>query len=188
MDAATLYATITIVTSLILLVMVLVGGETELDTDVDIDADVDLDMDADVDADVEVAAAGPGHFGLKLILGFIIGFGLGGFLAEHNDWSVPSVLCGLIGGVCIYTIEFQLLKLLYAQQANTQTRASSVVGQTATVTHAIGPGGTGEIKAVTPQTGQSLFLRARAVDAEKAYAVGDQVTIKSVGTGLAQVE
>ena len=193
-----IYAAMTIGTSLILLIMVLLGGDADVDADVDVDADLDLDMDvdADVDMDMDVDAGvdvgaevgGPGYFGLKLLLGFIIGFGLGGFLAVHYAWTLPHYLAGLAGGVCIYTIEFQLLKLLYSQQANTQSRASSIVGHTAIVSHPIGKGGTGEIKAIMPGTGSSLYLRARAVDAEAEIAEGTEVRIKSVSTGLARVE
>ncbi len=200
MTIATIYAIVTIVPSILLLIMVLLGGDTDIDTDVDIDADIDMDVDMDMDvdadadldldadADVDVGVAGPGYFGLKLVFGFIIGFGLGGFLAVKNEWPIPHYLCGLAGGAVIYFIEYHLLKLLYAQQANTQTRATSVVGQVAVVTHAIGKGGMGEIRVVTPRTGQSLFLRARAIDAEAELAEGAEVRIKSVSTGLARVE
>ena len=131
---------------------------------------------------------GPGFFGLKLLLGFIIGFGLGGFFAVKYEWAFPHYLSGLAGGLITYTLEFQLLKLLYSQQANSQSRASSIVGHTAIVSHPIGKGGTGEIKTVMPATGNSLYLRARAIDAEAEIAEGSEVKIKSVSTGLARVE
>ena len=198
MGAEMIYAVMTIATSLILLVMVLLGGDADVDADVDVDVDVGLDMDVDADMDMDVDAdadldvggeiGGPGFFGLKLLLGFVIGFGLGGFLAVNNGWPIPHYLVGLAGGLCIYTLEFQLLKLLYSQQANSQSRASSIVGLTGIVSHPIGKGGTGEIKTVMPGTGNSLYLRARAVDAEAEIAEGAEVRIKSVSTGLARVE
>ena len=199
MEAEMIYAVMTIATSLVLLIMVLLGGDADVDADVDVDVDVGLDLDVDADMDMDVDAdagldvgadvGGPGFFGLKLLLGFVIGFGLGGFLALHNKWAFPPhYLSGLIGGLCIYTLEFQLLKLLYSQQANSQSRASSIVGHTAIVSHPIAKGGTGEIKAVMPATGNSLYLRARAVDAEAEIAEGSEVKIKSVSTGLARVE
>ena len=183
-----IYAVMTIATSFILLIMVLLGGDADVDADVDVDADLDLDMDADAGVDVGAEVGGPGYFGLKLLMGFIIGFGLGGFLAVKNAWPFPHYLAGLGGGVIIYMLEFQLLKLLYSQQANTQSRASSVVGHTAIVSHPITKGGTGEIKAIMRGTGSSLYLRARAVDAEMEVAEGTEVRIKSVSTGLARVE
>ncbi len=190
MGPAMIYAAITIGTSFILLIMVLLGGDADVDADIDVDADLDLDMDVDADADVDVGTdiGGPGYFGLKLLLGFVIGFGLGGFLAVRNGWPVPHYLVGLAGGLVIYTIEFQLLRLLYSQQANTQSRASSIVGHTAIVSHPIGKGGTGEIKTIMPRTGNSLYLRARSVDAETEFAEGTEVKITSVSTGLARVE
>lgn len=167
-----IYAVMTIATSFILLIMVLLGGDADVDAGVDVGAEV----------------GGPGYFGLKLLMGFIIGFGLGGFLAVHYAWALPHYLAGMAGGLIIYVLEFQLLKLLYSQQANTQSRASSVVGHTAIVSHPITKGGTGEIKTTIPRTGSSLYLRARAVDPKMEFADGTEVRVKSVSTGLARVE
>ena len=198
MEPEMIYAIITISTSLILVVMVLLGGEADVDADVDVDADldmggdIDMDMDADIEADLEadvdVEAGGPGHFGLKLVLGFVIGFGLGGFLAVKYNWPLPHYLAGLAGGLCVYTLEYQLLKMLYRQQANTQVSGASLAGTKAIVTHRIAPGQIGEIRAVAPGTAQSIYLRARGVDIDKEFADGTEVTVKSVATGLARVE
>lgn len=147
----------------------------------------------DIEADLEVEggiseAGGPGFLGIKLIFSFIIGFGLAGFLAYHLQWPIPHILSGLIGGVIVYAIVYQLLKLLYKQQANTLVSSASVVGKRALVTSALLKGGTGEVKAEDPRTGSIVYLRARAVDPEKEYRVGEEVTITTVFSGLAKIE
>ena len=182
MDIELIYAFTTIGAAALLVIMVLLGGDVEADVDVDVDADVDFDVDADV------ALAGPGHFGLKLLLGFIIGFSLAGYLAMRYSWPIPHYICGLIGGIVVYTFEYQALKLLYGLQANTQVASTSLVGETATVTKPIRSGSVGEIRAIDPKTGHSLYLRARASDGTSEFSDNADVTIKSVSTGLASVE
>ena len=102
--------------------------------------------------------------------------------------QVPHLLAGLVGGIVMYVLVYQLLKLLYGQQANTQVSGHSVVGRTATVTHRIAEGGTGEIKTVDPETGHSLDLRAKAAKSGDSFGDGEEVRIKSVRAGLALVD
>jgi len=94
----------------------------------------------------------------------------------------------LIGGVIVYSIVYQLLKVLYKQQANTLVSSASVVGKRAVVTSALLKGGTGEVKSEDPRTGSTVYLRARAVDPDKEYRAGEEVTITTVFSGLAKIE
>ena len=187
-----IYALMVIIPSLLLILMVVLGMEHDVEADVDADADLDLGGDVDVDVEADLGdigdVGGPGVLGVKLILSFIIGFGLAGFLAVQFEWPIPHVISGLIGGALVYTIVYQLLKVLYKQQANSIVRSSSVVGRKGLVTSPIMKGGTGEIKTEDPRTGRSLYLRARPIDSEREYKSGDEVTIKSVIAGLAKVE
>jgi len=172
-----IYGLVAVVPSLILILMVIFGVGDELDAG-----------GIEIEAEAEIASPGPGFFGVKLILSFIIGFGLAGFLAQSFAWAFPAPLAGVIGGAVVYTVVYQLLKLLYRQQANTLASGSAVAGRPGLVTSAIPKGGTGEIRAEVPATGQSMYLRARAVDPEREYAAGAEVTIKNVISGLAKVE
>lgn len=184
-----LYGLMVIVPALLLVVMVMLGGDSDIEaSDLDLDAgDVDGDVSG-VDGDADVSGpGGPGLLSIKLILSFLMGFGLAGACAVHFHSSIHHVPLGLVGGVLAYVVIYQALKLLYGMQANTLARGSSVIGRPGTVTEAITGAGVGEIKAMDPRTGQYLFLRAQAEDPAEDYTPGDQVIVKSVAGRLATV-
>ena len=183
------YLLMAVLPTLLLAAMFLLG--LDHDMDVDIDTDVDLDVgDVDVgmgdlpDGDIGMS---PGMLGMKLVLSFIGGFGVFGFLAKTYDWVVPHPLAGALGGVAFYFVMYRLLKVLYNQQANSITRSSSLIGTEALVVTHIRKGGVGEIKAEMPTTGSSVHLSARSVDPDREYGNGDVVKIQSIITGLARV-
>lgn len=177
MSPELIYGLIAVVPALILIVMVVFGLGDDFDAG-----------GLEVEAEFEFGDSGPGFFGVKMILSFVIGFGLAGFLALYFNWKVHHFLAGLIGGAVVYTVVYQLLKFLYEQQSNTPADGASVAGSRGLVTSAIPRGGTGEIKAELPVTGRSIHLRARAADPEKEYPAGSEVTVKNVIAGLAKVE
>ncbi len=181
MELSLIYALMVLIPALLLVIMLMAGGGG--------DVDADTDLNVDLDHEVELGdTGGPGPLGIKLILAFIIGFGLGGFLGVYYEWIFPHLLSGLIGGAVIYTVVYLLLKALYRQQANTQISAASLAGSRGVVTLRIAKGAVGEIRALDPGTGHNLHLRARAASPEQEFAPGEEVLIKSVGMGLAQVD
>ncbi len=182
MSTELVYLLMAIVPTVILLIMLLAGGGQ--DADVEAEADLDTDIGA---ADVG-DTGGPGLISLRLILAFLAGCGVGGGLAGYLKWPIHHMLAALIGGVVLYTAIYQILKLLYRLQANTQVRSSSVVGTTGLVTSAIARGAVGEIKAEDPRTGKSIYLRAQASKAAREFTKGSEVAIKSVLGGLAKVD
>ncbi|MBN2270568.1 MAG: hypothetical protein JXN61_08140, partial [Sedimentisphaerales bacterium] len=152
--------------------------------------DADLNVDADVDVDVDAGEfGGPGKLSLKLIMFFLIGFGLCGFMAAHFKWPVYHVFWAMAGGLVVWYIGYRLLGLLYSQQSNSQLRAHTFVGKEGRVTVPIPKGGgTGEIEATDKETGRSAYFSARAKDPDKEYGRGQTVKIKSVTGGTAVVE
>ncbi|HUW18192.1 MAG TPA: hypothetical protein VMW16_02725 [Sedimentisphaerales bacterium] len=111
-----IYGLITAACGGLLAVMALFGADSDIDTDVDADFDVDTDLDMGV-ADMEAGElGGPGILSFKLILFFLIGFGLGGFIAAYAKWPVPHFVVGLGGGVVFWFLGYKALKLLYQQQ------------------------------------------------------------------------
>jgi membrane protein implicated in regulation of membrane protease activity len=185
-----IYGLITVASALLLVVMAVFGAESDVDADVDVDADIDIDADMDVDAGgVEVGEfGGPSKLSLKLLLFFLIGFGILGYLSAHLKWPVHHLLWALAGGAVSWYLGYALLKLLYRQQSNSQVRAAAFVGKKGTVTVPIPKGGVGEISATDGETEQNIYLNARAKDPEKEYKKGEVVTVRSVASGTATVD
>jgi len=184
-----IYGLMVILPALLLVIMVVFGiGDDGGDLGGGIEVEAEVDVDGGIEGGDISETGGPGFLGIKLIFSFIIGFGLAGFLAFRFQWPLPHILAGFIGGIIVYTLVYQLLKLLYKQQANTLVSSTSVVGKRAVVTSALLKGGTGEVKSEDPRTGGTVYLRARAVDPEKEYKAGEEVTITTVFSGLAKIK
>lgn len=182
MSLLLIYGLMAVIPGLILLVIGIFGADADIDADIDIDADLDLNVDA---GDL----GGPGTLSVKLILFFLVGFGASGYLSVYFKWPVHHVLCGLIGGGAAWFIGYQLLKLLYEQQASSQVRLTSFVGkQGRVVTPIPKDGGTGEIEATNEAAGKSTYFNARAADPKKEYEKGAFVTIKTITGKTAIVE
>lgn len=178
-----IYAAVCVCSGALLFLMAFLGSDYDTDVDADIDIDIDgLDMDAG-------EFGGPGILSIKLIMFFLIGFGLCGFMAVHFGWPVYHVVWALAGGLIVWYIGYKLLSLLYSQQSNSQIRARLFVGKEGRVTVPIPKGGgTGEIEATDKETGRSAYFSARAKDPDKEYQRGETVKIKSVTSGTAVVE
>ena len=177
-----IYGLMAVIPGLILLLIGIFGADADVDVDLDLDADLDLNVDA---GDL----GGPGALSVKLILFFLVGFGASGYLSVYFKWPVHHVLCGLIGGGAAWFLGYQLLKLLYEQQASSQVRLTSFVGRQGRVVVPIPKdGGTGEIEATHEAAGQSKYFNARAADPQKEYEKGAFVTIKSISGKTAIVE
>ena len=182
MSLLLIYGLMAVIPGLILLIIGIFGADADVDADIDIDADLDLNVDA---GDL----GGPGALSVKLILFFLVGFGAGGYLSVYFKWPVHHVLCGLLGGGAAWFLGYQLLKLLYEQQASSQVRLRSFVGkQGRVITPIPKDGGTGEIEATLEEAGQSKYFIARAADPQKEYEKGTFVTIKSISGKTAIVE
>ena len=178
-----IYGVLTVICGLVLFLMAVLGSDMDMDADVDIDADFDLDgMDA---AD----ASGPGIFSLKLILIFLIGFGMCGFTAVYLEWQrIPHFIIALIGGTVIWFVCYKALCWLYRQQSSSHVSVESFAGREAKVTVPIPKGGTGEVYSQIKGTQKSVYLNARAKDSQREYKKGDMVTIESVEGKTATVE
>jgi len=175
MSPLILYGLITAVSGGFLFVMAILGA----DHDIDVDADVGLDG---------FEAGGPSVLSLKLILIFLIGFGLCGFLSAYFKTRTHHVILALIGGAAIWFVSYQALSWLYRQQSTSHVRGALFVGREAKVTVPIPKGGSGEIFSQLEGTGKSTYFNARAQDADAEYQRGQTVTIRSVEGTTAIVE
>jgi len=181
--ALIIYASICVCSGALLFIMAVFGSD--YDTDVDVDVDIDVGG-VDIDGG---DFGGPGVLSIKLIMFFLIGFGLFGFMAKHLGWPVYHVIVAIAGGAVVWYIGYKLLGLLYSQQSNSQIMARQFVGKGARVTVPIPKGGgTGEIEATDKDTGRSAYFSARATDPDKEHQRGETVKVKSVTGGTAVVE
>jgi len=180
MGVLLIYALLAIIPGILLFLMSIFGADTDVDADVDVDVNIDIDAGD---------FAGPGILSLKLILFFLVGFGVGGYLSVYFHWPVHHLLTGLIGGSAAWFVGYQLLNFLYKQQSSSQVNPATFAGQQGRVVVPVPQdGGTGEIEATNNQTGQSAYFNAKAVDSQKEYKKGDFVTIKSISGKTAFVE
>jgi len=177
MSALILYGLITVVSGGFLFLMAILGA----------DQDIDVDVDADIGFD-GFEAGGPSVLSLKLILIFLIGFGLCGFLAAYFKTQTHHVILALTGGGVIWFVSYQALSWLYRQQSTSHVRGASFVGKEAQVTVPIPKGGSGEVFSRMDGTNKSIYLNARAQDSERQYQRGQTVTIRSVEGTTAIVE
>ncbi len=180
-----IYLLMVVVPTVLLAFMLFLG----LDSGADIDADIGADFDVDIDGGLEIGdfADGPGIISLRLIMAFIIGFGLGGFLSLAYGWIIPHWICGIIGGLAIYYLVYLLLRLLYKQQASTQINHLSLEGRKASVSIAIKSGKVGEIKVTDIGTGLTSYMIARSYLEGEEFEKNEVVIVKSITGDIARV-
>jgi len=121
---------------------------------------------------------GPGIFSARIMASFLTAFGVGGVVARYNHLSHPAASgVGIVSGMVLSTVVYQFAKFLYSQQASSDVKMSSLIGQSAEVCVAIPEGGVGQI-ALTWGGARSEHL-ARTADG-RAVVRGAEVVI----TGL----
>lgn len=98
------------------------------------------DADAEVDAgDVDGDA---GVFSVRAVLGFLLGFGWGGYVAVQFGGSVPlAILVGLVVGAFMFLVVAGVMRLIYSLKSDGSLNYASLVGRTGTVYVTIPPHG-----------------------------------------------
>jgi membrane protein implicated in regulation of membrane protease activity len=90
---------------------------------------------------------GPGFFSTRVISVFVTAFGAFGAIATHYHLDpLPASGIGFVGGVILATPIFLFARVLYGQQASSESRSGDLVGQIGRVTVAIPAGGMGQIR------------------------------------------
>ncbi|MGH9369891.1 MAG: NfeD family protein [Thermoanaerobaculia bacterium] len=172
-----LYAAIGAFGLLFLLMMLFVGEVFGGDHDVHAETDV-----GHADAD----GAGPSIFSSRVIASFLTAFGVGGVIARYYNLSHPlSSGIGFVAGIALAVIVYQFARLLYSQQASSEVRMSSLVGQTAEVTIGIPEGGVGQVTLTVG--GERSTHIARTADGH-AIAPGAAVAITALSGDSLLVE
>lgn len=91
-------------------------------------------------------AGGPSIFSVRVMSAFLAAFGVGGVIARYYGLSHPAASgVGVVSGAAMSGLVFQFARLLYSQQASSEVRMTSLVGQSAEVSVAIPEDGVGQI-------------------------------------------
>jgi membrane protein implicated in regulation of membrane protease activity len=132
-----IYGTIAAVGFLFLIIMLFVGEIFGGDHDIG---------HHDISAEHADHGGGPSIFSARIMASFVTAFGVGGVIGRYYDLPHPvSSGIGVLLGVALSSVVYQFAKFLYAQQASSEVRMSSLVGQLAEVSVAIPAGGLGQI-------------------------------------------
>lgn len=162
---------IAIVGALFLFISAFSGGDHD-GGDHDFDGDHDHDMGHDGDSDGDV---GPSPFSMRIIAIFLTSFGSCGAIARFYNLSyMLSSGTGVVGGLFIAFLAFQLLKFFYHQQASSTISTSDMLGAVAEVKIEIPSSGLGQVSLIVKN--QRVYYPARTSDGTK-IPVGSSVKI-----------
>jgi membrane protein implicated in regulation of membrane protease activity len=135
-----IYAAIGAFGLLFLLIMLFVGDLFGGDHEFHVDHDASMDH-----ADVS-EGGGPSIFSARIMASFLTAFGVGGVVARYYDLSHPAASgVGIVAGIVLSALVYQFARILYGQQASSEVRMTSLVGQAAEVTVGIPAGGVGQV-------------------------------------------
>jgi len=91
-------------------------------------------------------SGGPSILSVRVMAAFLTAFGVGGVVARYYSLSHPAASgVGVVSGVVMAGIVYQFARLLYSQQASSETRMHGLIGTTAEVSVAIPAHGVGQI-------------------------------------------
>jgi membrane protein implicated in regulation of membrane protease activity len=134
---------------------------------------------------------GPSIFSARVMAAFLTAFGVGGVVARYYNLAHPAASgVGVVSGIVLAGIVYQVAKVLYWQQASRDVRMTALVGRSAEVSVAIPQGGVGQI-ALTfggersehiarSADGRALFRGAEVVITGLR---GDSVVVAPAGSG-----
>ena len=103
---------------------------------------ISLFADADLGSDADVGNGDTGFFSVRALVGFLLGFGWGGFASiQANPGVLQAVLVGLGVGVAMFFIVAGMMRFIYSLKTDGTLRHESLVGLTGTVYVTVPPHG-----------------------------------------------
>ncbi|HET9476019.1 MAG TPA: hypothetical protein VFP63_00880 [Dehalococcoidia bacterium] len=132
---------------------------------------------------LETGEAGPSPLSLRSLMAFMTAYGASGMITSSYGWStLASSLFGIIPGVVMAFAAYQVMRMLYAQQASSVVEIGELNGRMGMVDVAIPPAGVGKVT-VSTHNGSSSFI-ARS-EGGIAIAAGEKVVVTgSLGSEL----
>jgi membrane protein implicated in regulation of membrane protease activity len=110
------------------------------------DHEVHFDHDGSVEHGDVSEGGGPSIFSARIMASFLTAFGVGGVVARYYDLPHPAASgVGIVAGIVMATLVYQFARILYGQQASSEVRMTSLVGQAAEVSVGIPAGGVGQV-------------------------------------------
>ncbi len=96
----------------------------------------------DSDFDAGSVDGGSGSFSVQAVMGFVLGFGWGGYLAVVNGSGVGlGITVGVLVGVVMFFLIAGIIKAIYSLKSDGSLKYESLVGMTGTVYVTIPPHG-----------------------------------------------
>jgi membrane protein implicated in regulation of membrane protease activity len=121
--------------------------------------------------------SGPSLLSLRNLFLFGLGFGSAGAIATHLGASIVlSCVAGAVTGLVVAFVGWLFYRTISKQQATTNTNTVSLVGSRAVVSTHIPVGRMGQV-VTNDQHGSTMYLDARASDANSSFAEGETVSI-----------
>ena len=164
-----------------------IGHEIDLGHEVEIGHEAGHEVVHEVG---DLGQASPSILSLRLLLFFVLGFGVFGVIAmkAFNRTGIVAILIAIVGAFLCYIVAYRILKALWKQQISTQFSINSLIGTEALIVQKILPGGIGEIKGRCPKTGLENYVSARATTAEQSFEKGEIVVVESVVASVCMVQ
>lgn len=102
----------------------------------------DFGGEAAADAPVDGVDGDAGHFSLRAVVGFLLGFGWGGYVAVQSGLGTAGgILVGLVLGVALFFAVAGIMRFIYGLKTDGSLNYSSLVGMRGTVYVTIPPRG-----------------------------------------------
>lgn len=145
-------------------------------------------MDADgADVDGDGGGADTGLFSIRALIGFILGFGWGGYMSMRCAPSVlQAVLVGLGLGVVMFLLVAWMMKLIYGLKSDGTLKHETLVGLTGTVYVTIPPHGEpgGQVQIAHPN---QLITMAAVQDGDTPLAAQTRIEVVEATSYLVTV-
>lgn len=139
----------------------------------------------DVDAGGDGADAvdgDAGHFSMRAVVGFLLGFGWGGYVAVQSGLGVGGgILVGLVLGVALFFIVAGIMRFIYSLKTDGTLNYSSLVGTTGVVYVTIPPNGEpgGQVQVSHPS---QLVTMAAVQKGDKSLPAQTRIVVEEAST------